>query len=271
MRDQLDCDPWLHDTSGSDFKQKKKKKKKKAETKLATGDGCCKRPATATEEIFCSCCNRLANICVKGACFLNRCKWRDIKSGEVFFFFFFFFLAILRYGLWQADCLIDSACFTMYDCKTPAEQWSRTTTIQQNKECFHQLPSNFGLHFCDLLEQPLRGFVLNSWSHIRGKNVSNIFDSQWKKRERWRRRRICPLFSIPNAEKKMKKHGERERERERAKSKHGKTRRDWEGGAKSKVGAREARTLDLRISLSYETYALANCATAPEMEEMVLF
>lgn len=28
-------------------------------------------------------------------------------------------------------------------------------------------------------------------------------------------------------------------------------------------GAREARTLDLRISRSYETYALANCATAP--------
>jgi hypothetical protein len=76
---------------------------------------------------------------------------KDIKSGEVLFFFFF--LAILRYGLWQADCLIvDSACFTMYDCKTPVEQWSRTTTIQQNKKCFRHLPSNFGLHVCGLLE-----------------------------------------------------------------------------------------------------------------------
>ncbi len=31
-------------------------------------------------------------------------------------------------------------------------------------------------------------------------------------------------------------------------------------------GVREARTLDLRISRSYETYALANCATTPRCE-----
>lgn len=147
MRDQLDCNPSLHDTSGSDFKQKKKKK---TGTKLATGDGCCKRQATATEEIFCSCCNRLANICVKRSLFSKQMQmtrhqeWRSVL--------FFFFCAILRYGLWQADCLIDSTCFTIYDCKTPVEQWSRTTTIQQNKECFPHLPSNFGLHVCSLLE-----------------------------------------------------------------------------------------------------------------------
>ena len=35
---------------------------------------------------------------------------------------------------------------------------------------------------------------------------------------------------------------------------------------KRKVGVREARTLDLRITqFSYETYALANCATTPLM------
>ncbi len=49
-----------------------------------------KRPATATEENFGSCCNRLANICVKGASFLNRCKCQNIESGEVFFSFLFF-------------------------------------------------------------------------------------------------------------------------------------------------------------------------------------
>jgi hypothetical protein len=33
---------------------------------------------------------------------------------------------------------------------------------------------------------------------------------------------------------------------------------------KKKIGVREARTLDLRITqISYETYALANCATTP--------
>ncbi len=58
------------------------------------------------------------------------------------------------------------------------------------------------------------------------KNMSTIFDSQCRKEEektrkerererRRRRRRICPLFSIPNAEKKSKKHGERERGREK--------------------------------------------------------
>ena len=31
-------------------------------------------------------------------------------------------------------------------------------------------------------------------------------------------------------------------------------------------GVREARTLDLRITLSYETYALANCATTPLLD-----
>ena len=34
--------------------------------------------------------------------------------------------------------------------------------------------------------------------------------------------------------------------------------------AKKNTGVREARTLDLRITrFSYETYALANCATTP--------
>ncbi len=33
-----------------------------------------------------------------------------------------------------------------------------------------------------------------------------------------------------------------------------------------KNGVREARTLDLRISRSYETYALANCATTPSRD-----
>ena len=35
------------------------------------------------------------------------------------------------------------------------------------------------------------------------------------------------------------------------------------GKVTKKNGVREARTLDLRITRSYETYALANCATTP--------
>jgi hypothetical protein len=83
---------------------------------------------------------------------------------------------------------------------------------------------------------------------MRGKNVSTIFDSQCRKEEEKTRR-------------------ERERERESTIE----NTKILKGGAKSKVGAREARTLDLRISRSYETYALANCATAPGMNSGVLF
>ncbi len=87
---------------------------------------------------------------------------------------------------------------------------------------------------------------------MRGKNVSTIFDSQCRKEEE-------------------KTRGGREREREREQSKTRENVKILKGGAESKVGAREARTLDLRISRSYETYALANCATAPEMSNDVLF
>ena len=36
-----------------------------------------------------------------------------------------------------------------------------------------------------------------------------------------------------------------------------------------KSGVREARTLDLRITRSYETYALANCATTPTFVPLI--
>ena len=43
-------------------------------------------------------------------------------------------------------------------------------------------------------------------------------------------------------------------------------------GKKKKHGVREARTLDLRITqISYETYALANCATTPLMPGQPIF
>ena len=36
-----------------------------------------------------------------------------------------------------------------------------------------------------------------------------------------------------------------------------------------KSGVREARALDLRITRSYETYALANCATTPTFVPLI--
>ncbi len=86
---------------------------------------------------------------------------------------------------------------------------------------------------------------------MRGKNASTIFDSQCRKEEEKTRR-------------------ERERER-KAKSKTRENTESEREEKNQKVGAREARTLDLRISRSYETYALANCATAPDMKGGVLF